>query len=691
MPGASQNRVVLVIVAAAVIAIAVPLGVGGYFGFKRYVERAEQAKRQAVELDTQIVPGSSYDATRDLVDEDFRFRLSWPGKGFKLLGEQEAKRITPDSVAGLMDDKGCLGIVIAESFPGADLAVVTQSLVDQMPLDPKHVRSLGPRSFFGLDGMHYLVEGRINGADARYENALVKRGDYLYQVQSMTIGSRAPGCFDTVVGAFSFLEGEATGRKLDATLHAQTRAGFRVRDRRLENASHKLAFDVPESVRLAVADDVAKYDADAAFVALDMHTTVAVGRSVLASGDASAFGAALVAAWEAGLAATPSSDAPSVALGDGRSIAIRRIPGPPGFETLAGHWVHEGDAYWVRAWHPASKSAEGAASVARMLTGVRCLERGEADRLAAELPRVDDFVGLHEHAVLRAGRYVDFEDAYTLRIPEGPWLTSTEVAAFGYERAAKLLLRRADLGFVAALMEDDATSGDSLLRAQIASLSRLDPTAIRFETIPGGPPGTELRRADVQLATGAVGRYQIETRSHRGKRLHLFVFGLAQNLERAASELAELSRGLELSPAPPAEVDWNPPTLTDRRFAFELGLPAGGWTMEAKTSELGPLSKSYSFGSTKGSVTVIAFHTPTQELEFLQGMIEQNVSRAGGPPAERSTTLIDGLQATRLVWPSSEAVLVRRGTILIAIVVEPKPLGVDAAEVYSKLRFLTQP
>lgn len=686
----NQHRVVLVVIAAAVVAVAVPLGVGGYIGFKRYVERAEQAKRQAAELETQIVPGASYDATRDLVDEDFRFRLSWPGKGFKLLGEQEAKRITPDSVAGLMDDKGCLGIVIAESFPGADLPTVTQSLVDQMPLDPKHVRSLGPRSFFGLDGMHYLVEGRINGAEARYENALVKRGDYVYQVQSMTLASRAPGCFDTVVGAFSFLEGEAIGRKLDATLHPVERAGFRVRARRFESAAHRLSFEVPEGVRLAVADDVGRYDADAAFVALDAHTTLAVGRAVVAGGDPQAFGAALIGAWEAGLASEPSHDAPSVTLGDGRSIALRRIPGPTGFESLAGHWVHEGDAYWVRAWHPASKSAEGSLAASTMLSKLRCLGRAEADRLAVELPRVDDQLRLHEHAVLRGGRYVDFEDAYTLRIPEGPWLTSTEVAAFGYDASTKLLLRRADLGFVAALIEDEAASGDALLRAQIAALSRIEPTSIDFETLPA-TAGVELRRAHVQLATGSVGRYQIETRAHRGKRLHLFVFGLAQNLERAAVELAELSRGLELAPPPPAETDWSGSTLTDRRFGFELGLPSGTWTMEAKTNELGPLSKSYSLSSSKGVVTAIAFHTPTSELEFLQGLIEQNVSRAGGPPAERSATVVAGLPATRLVWPSSEAVLVRQGTILVAIVVEARPLGVEATEVYAKLRFLSSP
>lgn len=687
----SQHRVVLLVIAAAVLTIAVPLGVGGYVGFKRYVERAEQAKRQEAELETQIVPGASYDATRDLVDEDFRFRLSWPGKGFKLLGEQEAKRITPDSVAGLMDDKGCLGIVIAESFPGADLPTVTQSLVDQMPLDPKHVRSLGPRSFFGLDGMHYLVEGRINGTEARYENALVKRGDYVYQVQSMTLAARAPGCFDTVVGAFSFLEGEATGRKLDATLHAQERAGFRVRARHFESATHRLSFEVPEGVRLAVADDVAKYDADAGFVALDTHTTLAVGRAVVAAGDPQAFGAALVGAWEAGLASEPSTDAPSVTLGDGRSIALRRIPGPPGFESLAGHWVHEGDAYWLRAWHPASKSAEGAAAASAMLSKLRCLERAEADRLAAELPRVDDNLRLQEHAALRGGRYVDFEDAYTLRIPEGPWLTSTEAAGFGYDASTKLLLRRADLGFVAALMEDDASSGDALLRAQIASLSRIEPTSIELETLPSSIAGVELRRAHVQLATGAVGRYQIETRAHRGKRLHLFVFGLAHNLERAAAELAELSRGLELAPPPPPEVDWNGTSLLDRRFGFELDLPTGSWTMEAKTNDLGPLSKSYTLSSSKGVVTVIAFHTPTQELEFLQGLIEQNVSRAGGPPAERSPTVVAGLPATRLVWPSSDAVLVRQGTILVAIVVEPRPLGVEATEVYAKLRFVSTP
>lgn len=90
-------------------------------------------------------------------------------------------------------------------------------------------------------------------------------------------------------------------------------------------------------------------------------------------------------------------------------------------------------------------------------------------------------------------------------------------------------------------------------------------------------------------------------------------------------------------------------------------------------------------------VTAIAFHTPTAELEFLQGLIEQNVSRAGGPPAERSPTVVAGLPATRLVWPSSDAVLVRQGTILVAIVVEPRPLGIEATEVYAKLRFVSSP
>jgi hypothetical protein len=42
-------------------------------------------------------------ATEPLVDEDYQFHIAWPGPGWTLLGESDARQVAPDAIAGAMN------------------------------------------------------------------------------------------------------------------------------------------------------------------------------------------------------------------------------------------------------------------------------------------------------------------------------------------------------------------------------------------------------------------------------------------------------------------------------------------------------------------------------------------------------------------------------------------------------------
>ena len=70
-----------------------------------------------------------------VTDEDYRFRISPPGAGWRVLDETQVKRVLPDAVAGGMHDKGFFGVVIAEAAPGVDLEAMARMILDNMPLE----------------------------------------------------------------------------------------------------------------------------------------------------------------------------------------------------------------------------------------------------------------------------------------------------------------------------------------------------------------------------------------------------------------------------------------------------------------------------------------------------------------------------------------------------------------------------
>ena len=109
----------------------------------------------------KVTPTSTDDATAPLVDEDFRFRLAWPGEGWKVLHERDARRLNGDAVAGLLH-KQVMTIVIVESLPGLEREAFTQLVIDNLAFTDKQ-SSVEVRTVDGHDESRILVTGTQDG------------------------------------------------------------------------------------------------------------------------------------------------------------------------------------------------------------------------------------------------------------------------------------------------------------------------------------------------------------------------------------------------------------------------------------------------------------------------------------------------------------------------------------------------
>ncbi len=111
-------------IAAAIVCTAGLMGALGWYGYQRYHERVAQQKEREhrdEESTRKLTSDSTHDATEDLVDDDFKIRVNWPGAGFKVMAEEDARRIVPEAIGGVIGTGGaarCSLAVTAEHLPG---------------------------------------------------------------------------------------------------------------------------------------------------------------------------------------------------------------------------------------------------------------------------------------------------------------------------------------------------------------------------------------------------------------------------------------------------------------------------------------------------------------------------------------------------------------------------------------------
>src|SRR4051812_1269489 len=79
---------------------------------------------------TKVTVESKDDATEPLVDDNYRFKITWPGKGWKLMRAHDASKMLNDAIAGATYEESLFGGVIVEATPGLKLDAYVDLLVD---------------------------------------------------------------------------------------------------------------------------------------------------------------------------------------------------------------------------------------------------------------------------------------------------------------------------------------------------------------------------------------------------------------------------------------------------------------------------------------------------------------------------------------------------------------------------------
>lgn len=174
---------------------------------------AEQ--QQQIEDNTRkLTVDSTADATAPIVDDNYKFRLGWPGEGWKLMGPGEAAAISPDACAGAMRPGVVALTVIVESLPGASIDAYTELVLGNAgsTVAELNVESREQITFAGQQAVRLVWTGKTNGVSQRWINTVFVRDGHGYQL----VGWGPMSSFDgeqlaPILAEFSLLEGKVTG------------------------------------------------------------------------------------------------------------------------------------------------------------------------------------------------------------------------------------------------------------------------------------------------------------------------------------------------------------------------------------------------------------------------------------------------------------------------------------------------
>jgi hypothetical protein len=119
---------------------------------------------------------------RELVDEEYRFRLVAPGAEWQLLGEDEARKMAPDAVAMLLQPRGVFAAVIVEHAPDADVAAMAAVMRDAVGCEEPVDEGTWEIEYRGRAAVRYQLSGRVDELTLRYQNTVFRNGEFLYQL-----------------------------------------------------------------------------------------------------------------------------------------------------------------------------------------------------------------------------------------------------------------------------------------------------------------------------------------------------------------------------------------------------------------------------------------------------------------------------------------------------------------------------
>lgn len=530
---------------------------------------------------TKITAQSDYDATVPIEDEGYRFRLSQPGPGWKLLRRDDMRRMLPDAAAGAMSDDGVFGGIIVEKLPGITLdqaVALVSATLPQAIVETDEATTVGE-----LPARRTVFTAVIEGSNFRYSRVIFLRGDHLYQLLAWGMAGDTPASkLEPFAAAFSLLEGEIHDLADDRppVEHADG-VTWQIRGGRFQSVVSGLALAPTGSWRYLVGQELTQVNAEAelAMANAGSGAYMAIISERYEGGDP----AGLVAAIRAGLEQNVGPASPELTRTiAGVPVPFMRHASPSSLEFVVGVLADEGAVTQLMTWYPAPMREPAVAAFEEVMRGVTRLSPAERDALReALLARKGVVRKAGPQSAFLGDEFRDFAHLVQWTQPRGLYQVHVGDEARTKSPNAVLMVQ-------------------APLESTYAHIEVLEGASARIAELHEGIAGTLGERRDERIDTDGVAtsrsfgtarvgdvlfRYGVQSAPHEGHAVVMTAWGPASSPTVPASIVGVLD-GLHL-PARLPETTVAGGRYTDHHYGLSVEEPAGFVRRDATPGGIG--------------------------------------------------------------------------------------------------------
>ncbi len=599
-----------------------------------------------------------------LVDEDFRFAITRPDPGWKLLGVAEARQIVPDAAAGIMKPPGLFCVVVVEPAPEGTAETWARTIIDNLPLEGKTEEVFEATTFCDRPAIRAQNTGRTSDLAVRFQHVIVMNEGHLFQIiawGSQDLTKADGSSFAPAVKTVALLPGKIRGRSAEARVTEATGVGWLVRSGRFASAAYGFAVEPAGEWRLAVGKELTGMNGDAEVGLVHTHAYMIAICERAAGVDKAAFMGHI---RDSAAAGRETSGKPLDVKVGGEAVTLLRyaMGDSAEFTLYHGAFFRNDICIQVQAWFMAKLETEAMAALPAAFEAFRFLDAKEREQVAAAIdakPDSTNVIGM-DHA-FRQGVYRNFRQDITWKRPAGFWRISTGDAARQRNADASLFFEEPSAGLMGMVIAEDADGAegaryhDTVVRNLTGEKTGDDATA----PIPAKFGSVDGLVTKTRVASGATTLdYAIATAVTPKRAVQCLIWGLPGNAATAQDRITAALGGLSVHPSGLPETTTEGLDHADERLGFSLKSPAEG----AQLRDILPAGSLKAAGTgvmwqSKSSIAFVVAvcalsddQDPAWFDRFVVANLVENLSRNfGGRPSE-SAGAIAGHDCSRLTW-----------------------------------------
>ncbi|MCH9682600.1 MAG: hypothetical protein K0V04_14275 [Deltaproteobacteria bacterium] len=615
----------------------------------------------------KLTAESTYDATKPIIHDGYRFRLDHPGPGWKLMQRDDARNLVDDANAGAMGPQNLAGVVMVERMPGATIDDLHEMTYADIPAEKIHetkVVRLG-----GLDARRTTYTQSVNEIESRYVSVIALREGYSYQLLAWTREDQASTAqFDRFFDAFSFTEGEVVGEVSDHPPVTEADGlAWQIRDGQFRSAISGIDLDPDPPWRLIIGREARESDPNAELLlAIDAKSTYLTVTAYRHIGDHEQ-------------RRQSQREDYRERFGEAQPLPARTIAGhsmPTARHALIGSRSYDvglvfvGDAFiTIAVVYPDALRDEVMPSIDALLGSITLSSATDRAALLARLRARPDTTRLMvANAAYYNGRFRDFRHQLTWDRPQGLFDVRAGDGATTEDSEAVLWIEQPPMGLMAQLQvyQDQAARRSELHDALAEDFDeRKDSATMLVET-------KAYRTTGLMPAVSGDFRYGILSFEHNGHAVVMSAWAPTA-IPGVGAAIDALLGGLRAPTALP-EHSVRGRRYVDQHYGVSVEEPTGDWTRTHPTTKWGT-GRIVRWQSRQSEIvlTMVPTGGRTDDGDWLAAFIEQKIRDkfsqefAKGETPETTTGTLDGRPSRRLLYSKVQVELVQEQAALYAL------------------------